>query len=116
MNFTKIFGWVLLIVGVIIIGWTLYSSYNIFSGKVTAPEIFEMQKEEVKVLSSKEKISGIQDIQVQLEEMIAEQLKGILPVDTIPKMLNLIAWSILAGILIFGGSQISNIGVKIIEK
>lgn len=112
MNFRKIFGWFLLLAGIIIIFWALYSSYNIFTAKTTAPEIFKTAEKE-EVLSQKE---GILDIQAQMEEMIGEQLKGILPVDSIPKLLNLIAWSIFAGILIFGGAQISSLGIKLIKR
>ena len=108
---TKILGWVLLLAGVLIIVWTLYSSYNIFTAKTAMPEIFEMGEE--KALPQK---GGAQDLQAQIEEMIGEQLKGILPVDTLPKMLNLAVWSMLAGILIFGGSQISGLGIKLIKK
>ena len=108
---TKIFGWVLLAAGIILIGWTLLSTYNIFTGEVAAPEIFKVAEKEV---LPKEK--GALDIQAQMEKMISEQLKGILPVDTIPRLLNLIVWSILAGILIFGGAQISSLGIKLIKK
>ena len=108
---TKILGWVLLLAGVLIIVWTLYSSYNILTGGAVMPEIFEMG--EGKALSQKE---GAGDLQVQMEEMIGEQLKGILPVDALPKMLNLGVWAMLAGILIFGGAQISNLGIKLIKK
>ena len=110
MNFTKILGWVLLLAGVLIIVWTLYSSYNIFTAKTAMPEIFEMGEE--KALPQK---GGAQDLQAQMEEMIGEQLKGILPVDTLPKMLNLTVWAMLAGILIFGGAQISNLGIKLMK-
>jgi len=110
MNFTKILGWVLLLAGVLIIVWTLYSSYNIFTAKASMPEIFEVGKEEA--LPQKE---GAGDLQTQMEEMIEEQLKGILPVDTLPKILNLTIWAMLAGILIFGGAQISNLGIKLIK-
>lgn len=114
----KIFGWGLLIIGIIIIGWTLYSSYNIFTGKVKAPEVFEIEKEITKTPASNQgKLPTSQtEIQKELGQMIAEQLKGLLPVDALPKMLNLIVWSILAGILIFGGSQISGLGIKLIKK
>lgn len=108
---TKILGWVLLLAGVLIIVWTLYSSYNIFTGEAATPEIFEVEKEEA--LSQKE---GAEDLQAQMEEMIGEQLKGLIPADTIPKMLNLGVWAMLAGILIFGGAQISNLGIKLIKK
>ena len=112
---TKIFGWVLLVVGLILIGWTLYSTYNIFTGKVATPEIFKLP-EAAKAPVAEEKITGIQDIQAQIEKMIGEQLKGIIPVETLPKLLNLIVWSILAGLLIFGGAQISSLGIKLIKK
>jgi hypothetical protein len=42
-------------------------------------------------------------------------LKEILPAEAITKMLNLIVWSILAGIFIFGGSQISSLGIKLLK-
>jgi len=110
---TKIFGWVLLIAGIILIGWTLLSTYNIFTAKTAAPEIFKVVEKEVE----KGKVEGLMEgLQLQMEEMIGEQLKGIFPTDFIPKLLNLIAWSILAGILIFGGAQISNLGIKLIKK
>ena len=112
MNSTKILGWVLLLAGVLIIFWTLYSSYNIFTGETAMPEIFEMGEKET-VLSQKE---GAEDVQAQMEKMIGEQLKGLLPTDAIPKMLNLGVWAMLAGILIFGGAQISNLGIKLIKK
>lgn len=112
MNYTKIFGWVLLIAGVLIIVWTLYSSYNIFTAKAQAPEFFKIEKA-VPAQNSK---AGSQDIQAQMEKMIGEQLKGILPVDTLPQLLNLTVWSMLAFILITGGGQISSLGIKLIKK
>jgi len=113
---TKIFGWVLLLAGLAIIGWALYSSYNIFTGKVEVPEIFKMAEKEV-ALPQKGQVQGVQaQMEEEVKEMIGEQLKGILPVDTLPKILNLAVWSMLAGILIFGGSQISGLGIKLIKK
>jgi len=52
----------------------------------------------------------------EVEEMIGEQLKGMLPVDFIPKLLNLLAWSMMAGILIFAGGKISSLGIGLIKK
>lgn len=116
MNPEKIFGWVLLIGGVFLIVWTLYFSYNIFTGKAAVPEIFELPKTEVKAPATNGKITGIQDIQSQMEQMLGEQLKGFLPIDSLPKMMNLVVWSMLAGLLIFGGTQISSLGIKLIKK
>jgi len=115
MNATKIFGWALLIAGLAVIGWTLYSSYNIFTGKVEVPEIFKMAEKET-ALPQENQAQGIQaQMEEKVKEMLGEQLKGIFPTDTLPKILNLIVWSILASILIFGGSQISSLGIKLMK-
>lgn len=113
---TKIFGWVLLLAGVAIISWTLVFSYDIFTGKELAPEIFSSSAENNGGSAVAPGEGGGMDIQAEMEKIIGEQLKGILPVDTLPKLLNLAVWSMLAGLLIFGGGQISNLGIKLIKK
>lgn len=110
MSFNKILGYLLLFVGLGIIFWTLYNSYGIFTGRITAPQIFEVSETE-----SVSK-SQTQDLQVQMEEMIREQFKNMLPPDLLPNLFNMVSWSIIAGILIFGGGRISNIGIKLIRK
>ncbi len=109
MSSAKIFGWILLLAGLAIIVYPLYSSYSIFTAQKPAPEIFEIVEEE-----------SPQQGEGQMEEMIEEQLKGVigkmLPADSIPKLLNLMSWSIFAGILIFGGSKISGLGIRLIRK
>src|SRR3989344_1142648 len=112
MNFIKIFGLILLIAGLAIIFWSLYSSYNIFTSKTASPEIFATPKEGAKPPTGK---VG-QNIQEQAQQMLGEQLKGLFPAPSIKQLLNLIAWSIFAGILIVGGSQISNIGIRLLKK
>jgi len=111
MDYTKIIGWVVFLAGIVIIVWILFFSYNIFTAKAALPEFFTMPKEEVSVQTG-----NTQDVQAQLQTMIGEQLKGFLPTDAIPKILNLTVWSILAFILIFGGTQISGLGIKLLKK
>lgn len=104
---SKVLGLILIIAGLGVIFYGLYSSYNIFSGNTEAPEIFKVPATSKTVAS--------QDIQAQLQNLVSEQLKGMLPVDSITTFLNLISWSILAGILVFGGAQIAGLGVKLIK-
>src|SRR4030042_2556099 len=114
---TKIFGWVLLVAGVVIIGWTLYSSYNIFTGKAALPGIFEIEKKVTEAPTQEEETApGSTEIQKETEKIVGEQLRELLPTDVLPKLLNLAVWSMLAFILIFGGSQISSLGVKLVKK
>lgn len=112
---TRIFGWILLVGGVALIGWTLLYSYNIFTGKVEAPQILKLEAgvEGTSIKAATQ--AGELDIQKQVESLIQDQLKGFLPTNSIPKLLNLIISSILAGILMFGGGQISSIGIKLVK-
>ena len=107
MNLTKIIGWFTFLAGICIVLFTLYSSYNIFTGKMDIPEIF--------------RTSGFSDtFNVQGDEtgalpVIIGAIRGIFPSDAIQKFLNLAVWMMLAGILIFGGTQIANLGIKLIK-
>ena len=103
----KILALTLIIIGLAVIFYSLYASFNIFTGKVGAPEIFQTPPVTKSV--------GSQDIQSQLQNMISEQLKGMLPLDSITTFLNLASWSIFAGILVFGGAQISGLGIKLLN-
>ena len=113
---TKIIGFVLLFVGVAIILYSLSSSYDIFTGKKDVPQIFMAsdivtQETGVKAIPA----NSMEDIQNQMQETIKEQIGQILPSDFIPNLLNLISWSILATILIFGGTHLSGLGIKLIK-
>lgn len=114
MNFPKLLkkfsGWILLGAGLFIIVWSLYSSYNIFTAKTLAPEIFLVEEESEPL--SKE-TGGMDQL---LKQMMGEQLKGIFPTDYLSQLMNLVSWSIFAGILIFGGSQIAGLGIKLIKR
>jgi len=112
----NLIGWILLLAGLAVILWTVYSSYNIFTVKASAPEIFKVEKE-IQTSGGAGKTPATQaELQKEMEKLIGEQLKGLLPVDTLPKLLNLISWSIFAGILILAGAQTSGLGIKMIKK
>jgi len=114
----KTIGWILFLLGLMIIFYSLYFSYNIFTAKKTAPEIFKIKEVSIQPAQSVKQTKN-QDIQAQMEKMISqqigEQLKAMLPADFLPKLLNLISWSIFAGILILAGSHISSLGIKLIK-
>ena len=109
MEATKIIGWLTFLGGIAIILFTLYASYNIFTGNLEVPGILKFESEstasELKIPESPEDI----------QQVMMEQLKGILPSDTIVKILNLAVWMMLAGILIFGGAQVANLGIKLLK-
>lgn len=110
MSTSRIFGWIMFLAGLGLISWTLMFSYNIFTAKTAVPEFFQ-KPEEIPLTQG----GGVQDIQAQTQQMIGEQLRGLLPADSITKLLNLIVWSMLAFLLLSGGGQIAGLGIKLIK-
>ncbi len=104
----KFSGLFLLLLGLVVIFYSIFSSYNIFTAKAAPYEVFKVEEQTSSQM-------GGEGIEAQIQEMIGDQLKGILPFDSISTLLNLIAWSIFAGILIFAGAQISGLGIKLIK-
>lgn len=109
----QVSGWLLLILGALIIIWTIWSSYEIFTDKKPVPEIFKIQKEQEGI---GERGGGLSPTEEQIQQVIKEQIGTIIPLDFIPKLFNLISWSIFAGILIFAGGKLSTLGIKLLTK
>jgi hypothetical protein len=109
MNTKHIIGYILLTAGVLIIGYSIFASYGIFTGSSEAPGIFE----EPAVQQQAAFNSGSAEDQVNA--MLQQQVAKLLPHDTVSQTLNLFAWSVFAGILIFGGSQLASLGIKLLR-
>lgn len=103
MKIERILGFIILLAGIVVISFTLYASFNIFMANTMPPEIFKA--------SEKTDISG-----GGIEEIIQDQFSKLLPAKTIPTLLNLLAWSTFAGLVIFAGAQISFIGIRLLKE
>src|SRR3989344_4151526 len=108
MEAKKPIGWVLIVLGLGIVLWALWSCFRICRKKTAAPEILNEEPSQI----SKAPAGKSNDLQAQAQEIfnqtVQEQLKGFLPADSLPKLLNLLSWSI------FGGGQIAVIGAKLL--
>lgn len=114
LRYQLVIGYILLAAGLSLIVWTIFQSYNIFTAKVSAPLIFRTQAAEK--ISKSAAGGNLQELlQQQMQETIQKQIGQLLPADAIPKILNLISWSILAGILIFAGGTVAGIGIKMVR-
>ncbi|MFA5355506.1 MAG: hypothetical protein WC302_02155 [Candidatus Paceibacterota bacterium] len=108
MDYSKIVGWIVFAVGLSIIIWTLVSSYNIFTKQSEVPSFFS-QEEQIQELSS----GSWED---QIGEMAREEISKLIPVGAISTVLNLGVWSAFSFIFIFGGFQVSTLGIRLIKK
>ena len=110
----KILGYILLVVGIVIITGSMWQSYNIFTNKISAPLIFSTPP-----ASNTTTNTGTQNQQDQLQQLLSlatqKQVGQMISPDTITKILNLLSWSLLATVLVFGGGAIAGIGVKLIK-
>lgn len=105
----KIAGWFLLLIGVAAIVWILFYSYNIFTAQAPVPVIFKTE-EQVRVFDQ-----DSESFEQTIEQALQKQIASLVNQETINQILNLIAWSIFSGIVIFAGSQIANLGIKLIK-
>lgn len=138
----KIAGWALLFLGLAVILWSMYSSFEIFTGKTKAPEIFavpsvsETQQSAQTAGNGNAKVGKIDpaklqnlnpadlqnlqnqqqaEVQSMLENSITQQFEKLIPADLISKLMNLSSWSIFAFIMIYAGSKISSLGIKLLK-
>ena len=110
----KIAGWGLLTIGVLIIIWGIWTSYQIFTAQIPVYEIFKPST--TQDISFKKETGGIEtQIQEQMQQVVIEQFKKMFPPDFLVKLLNLISWSIFAIILFMGGEKLAVIGIRLLK-
>lgn len=104
-----VIGWLLLFTGIIIIGYGLFFTYQIFQGLEPAPQIFTSQiKDEVDLPQVK--------AEGNIEEALIRVFQNILPLDDIPTFLNILVFSIFIFIVFSGGFKISILGIKLLSN
>ena len=101
----------MLIGGVLIIVWGIWSSYEIFTAQKPPYEIFKIP--ETQEVSLEQEKSGPE---IQMQEVIKEQFGKMLPPDFLPKLFNLSAWSIFMAILVFAAGKLSWLGIKLLKS
>ena len=110
MEASNIVGWIVFLIGVSLIGFAIHASYKVFTGEREVAQIFVYQEKTGAEYSQKGGIEG------EIGKMVFEQIKDIFPMEDLYKFSNFGIWLMGAWILIFGGSQISNLGIKLIKQ
>ena len=106
METNKIIGYVLLLIGLLLIVLPLWQTYNILTGQGVPAQVFMRPA----ALTVNNNVSAL-DIPGQIQNSLIK----IIPVDFIDNVLNLITWLLLMFILIYGGGKIAEIGVKLLN-
>ena len=117
-QFRKVSGVVLIAFGVAIIGYSFFSSWQIFTGTKESPKIFSeslQAQQRQENLNSSSSATTEDLLSWQLQIALQEEFGSRIPQNTVPRMLNLVAWSLFASILLFGGSQLAGVGIKLLK-
>ncbi len=117
MAANKFIGIILLITGLFLIGWAIFSSYTMIQGKRDLPAIFKANETEVTAEQSATKNANLspEQLEEQIQEDIQNQIEKVLPQENIFKLFNLITWCVFAWILILGGGKIAGLGIKLMR-
>jgi len=107
METNKTIGYVLLLIGILLIALPLWQTYNIFTGKAMPAQVFTKPI----ALQVDEKASPL-DIPKQIQNALIK----VIPIDFVDNTLNLGTWLFLMWILIYGGGKVADIGVKMIKE
>lgn len=116
MTIEKISGFLLVIGGVSLIGYALFAGFQTFIGGKEPPQIFQPQRFQGLPSKPGQLPLSPETLQQQLNLLLKEQLQSLFPTDAIFRILNFSAFSVFLGLLIFGGSQIAGIGIKLLKE
>jgi len=111
----KIFGWIILVIGILIIVWGLWTSYQIFTGQMPVYEVFTPEASDGTSLTG----SGINlnlPMEQQIQQLIKDQIGQIFPQETLFKFFNLSTWWIFMMIVMLGGGKLAGIGINLLKK
>lgn len=104
-----IIGWFLIVLGIVVIIWSISSTYYNFTGQSEFPQMFEDSQN-----VNQEKASG--SIEDQIGSIVGEQIKNMLPSGTLPKMLNMVSWTMFVTFLVFAGSKMAGLGINLLRN
>jgi hypothetical protein len=123
-NLSRLSAWFIVIFGLAVIGWAVFSSYGFFTGQKDFPEIFKssaVQTGQTQAVQKTEAPAVIKDqaaaqaaVQEQMLQAFSGKLSELFPADSVLKVSNMAAWIAFATFLVFAGGQIAGIGVKIL--
>lgn len=112
-------GIILLFLGIAIIAYPLFISFKIIEGERNIPPIFKelslKKNEKVPMKLTSEKSDFQKDTEKKVRKIAYQEFSSLFPTKNITQLFNLIAWSALAGLTIFGGSQLSQLGIKLLK-
>jgi hypothetical protein len=113
MEFTvrQLLAWILIIIGLFIVFWDITSSYYYFSAQKEFPKVFI--ESQATVTNS---VSGGTTIQDQVGSIIKDQIKQMIPENTVTQLLNITSWITFASFMLWAGGKLVGMGSDFLKK
>ena len=112
MEFTvrQFLAWVLIVIGLGIVFWDISSSYYYFTAQKEFPKVFV---ENQSVNTSSGSSTGIEG---QIGNVIKDQIKQMIPENTVTQALNMSSWIVFASFLLWAGGKLIGIGSNFLKE
>lgn len=121
VNAKVVIGWIIIVVGLAIIGQAINSSYQYFTAKADFPQVFKQPASQAAPTAPTEtnlgNLSPEQEqalMQNQIQQSVGQAVGNILPEGGLAKLLNIIVWVMFATFLAFAGAKLAAVGIKLI--
>jgi hypothetical protein len=113
MEFTvrQLLAWILIIIGLFIVFWDITSSYFYFSAQKEFPKVFIENQ-----TSTANSVSVGGTIQDQVGNIIKDQIKQMIPENTVTQLLNITSWIIFASFILWAGGKLVGMGSDFLKK
>ncbi len=109
----QVLGWILIILGLFIVFWDILFSYYFFTAQKEFPQIFTSQQTvSVSDANSSQTLSA----QDQVGQIIREQMKALIPENSVTQLLNMSSWIIFASFMLWAGGKIVGIGNDFLKE
>lgn len=107
MEFTvrQFLAWVLIVIGLGIVFWDISSSYYFFTAQKDFPHVFVEN-----TVTQVDNMAVGSTVQEQVGNVVKEQLKQLVPENTVTQLLNISSWIIFASFLLWAGGKLIGIG------
>jgi hypothetical protein len=113
MEFTvrQFLAWILIIIGLFIVFWDIASSYYYFSAQKEFPKVFV--DTQISTTNSVSTGTGIQD---QIGSIVKDQIKQMIPENTVTQLLNITSWIMFASFMLWAGGKLVGMGSDFLKK
>ncbi|MDD3386795.1 MAG: hypothetical protein PHU17_02605 [Candidatus Pacebacteria bacterium] len=111
MEFKTLLGWLLIVFGILIVFWSIQSSYTNFTNQTEFPQVFQI--DESSIVTEENSSGSVED---KIGSIIGNQVSQMIPQSTVTQLLNMLSWIVFATFLVFAGAKVVGMGADLLRS